>query len=90
MMEPVPVKHRRKIPKPFVITDLHKNIASVVIKHPNIGEYDINLELYGDTGNFWTLLEVTIQTWRLVSRGYLDRGVRANSRTMELFDQVIA
>jgi len=89
MTEPVPVKHRRKTPKPFEIRDIHRDICAIVLKHPNIGEYDINLELNGDAGDFWTLLETTAQVWRLYAAGYLDKGFTANDRTMELFDRVV-
>jgi hypothetical protein len=88
------MKKNRKIPKPFIIREIHRNIAAVVIKHPGLTEYGIFMKLYGEaeianSAEWWEYWEIFPTVWGMVERGLLDRGFEANKRTLELFDTVV-
>lgn len=88
------MKKSGKIPKPFVIREIHRDIAAIVIKHPGLSEYGIYQKLYGeakisDSKEWWNYATIFPVIWGMVERGLIDSGFKANKRTFELFDTVI-
>ena len=88
------MKKPRKILKPFVIRELHRDIAAIIIKHPGLSEYGIYQKLYGEAEianitEWWNYATIFPAVWGMVSRGLIDSGFKANKRTFELFDGVV-
>lgn len=88
------MKKTRKIPKLFVIREIHRDIAAIVIKHPGLSEYGIYQKLYGDgkisdSEEWWDFAVIFPAVWGMVERGLIDSGFKANKRTFELFDRVV-
>ena len=87
------MKKPRKILKPFVIRELHRDIAAIVIKFPGLSEYGIYQKLYGEakianSTEWWNYATIFPTVWGMVARGLIDSGFKANKRTFELFDRV--
>ena len=84
---------KRKILKSFIIRELHRDIAAIVIKFPGLSEYGIYQKIYGDgkianSTEWWNYATIFPAVWGMVSRGLIDRGFNPNKRTFELFDRV--